>query len=185
MVRADMLDKLDRIAQHIKKSALPFGGIQLLFCGDFFQLPPVTRFIDCSACGTRLQASDKKSGVSSVTCGDCGHKMEILAFQSAAWKAAELACIELQTVFRQTDADFVSILNEIRKGNVTSKAMKLLDQCRVPLATRTNSFLGVLPTKLHVTRAQVADENRSLFNKLPALHLSTMPLMVPIAYQIK
>ncbi|RKP26132.1 hypothetical protein SYNPS1DRAFT_9261, partial [Syncephalis pseudoplumigaleata] len=90
-----------------------------------------------------------------------------LAFQSDSWAAAELACIELRTVFRQTDSGFISILNDIRKGRVTPKAMELLEQCRVPLAERTNSFTGVLPTKLHVTRAQVAEENRSLFEQLP------------------
>jgi hypothetical protein len=70
--------------------------------------------------------------------------MKLLAFQSDSWKAAELTCIELQTVFRQTDTEFITILNQIRKGQVTPQAMELLEQCRVPLTERTNSFTGLL-----------------------------------------
>lgn len=38
----DLFDKLDEIGQHIRKNSRPFGGIQLVLCGDFYQLPPVS-----------------------------------------------------------------------------------------------------------------------------------------------
>jgi hypothetical protein len=37
------LDLVDRIARHLKRNNLPFGGMQVILCGDFFQLPPVSR----------------------------------------------------------------------------------------------------------------------------------------------
>ena len=43
MIPATVLDAVDQVARHIRKSEYPFGGIQLIFCGDFFQLPPVFR----------------------------------------------------------------------------------------------------------------------------------------------
>ena len=41
MVQADYFDKIEAVARYIRKSDLPFGGIQLIICGDFLQLPPV------------------------------------------------------------------------------------------------------------------------------------------------
>ncbi len=41
MVQAEYFDKIEAVAKYIKKSQLPFGGIQLIICGDFLQLPPV------------------------------------------------------------------------------------------------------------------------------------------------
>jgi hypothetical protein len=44
MLEKDLFDKLDQIARHIKCNSRPFGGVQLILVGDFFQLPPVTKF---------------------------------------------------------------------------------------------------------------------------------------------
>lgn len=43
MVEGDLFDKLARIACIMRKNNKPFGGIQLVVCGDFFQLPPVVK----------------------------------------------------------------------------------------------------------------------------------------------
>ena len=43
MVEADYFDKVEAVARAIRKSSLPFGGIQIILCGDFLQLPPVTK----------------------------------------------------------------------------------------------------------------------------------------------
>lgn len=43
MVDADLFDKLEYIAREVRHNPYPFGGIQLICCGDFFQLPPVSR----------------------------------------------------------------------------------------------------------------------------------------------
>ena len=52
MLSADILSKLDEVARTVRKRKhLPFGGIQLIACGDFFQLPPVPDVTPCPRCG--------------------------------------------------------------------------------------------------------------------------------------
>lgn len=91
MVDGDYFDKIEAVARHIRKSERPFGGMQLILCGDFFQLPPVA-------------ARDKKTK---------------FCFQSDAWEKCVHFNYELQTVHRQKDPEFVKILNSIRIGRVT------------------------------------------------------------------
>ena len=91
MLDDQLLNKLDFIAKESRQSSAPFGGVQLIFCGDFFQLPPV-------------QLSFGKK----------------FAFDSQAWINAEICKIELTEVIRQSGEEnrrFVEILNEIRVGH--------------------------------------------------------------------
>jgi len=69
---------------------MPFGGVQLILCGDFLQLPPVI---------------DKESGRSDRLC-----------FEAPVWKKAIKHSIMLSKIFRQSDSSFVKILNELRIG---------------------------------------------------------------------
>jgi ATP-dependent exoDNAse (exonuclease V) alpha subunit len=71
----------------------PFGGIQVIFVGDFFQLPPVTK----------------------------GDKMVAFAFESQAWLAAEPKICYLTEQHRQEDAEFLDILTAMRQGTLTKK----------------------------------------------------------------
>jgi hypothetical protein len=47
MLDAELFDKLEVVARHVRNSSLPFGGMQLVLCGDFFQLPPVGKTRVC------------------------------------------------------------------------------------------------------------------------------------------
>ena len=86
-----LLDKLDAIAQKVLQSTLPFGGLQLVFCGDFLQLPPVEK----------RQAGDLN-----------------FAFDAKCWGTAIAEHVQLTQVFRQSDNTFVKLLNQIRVGQV-------------------------------------------------------------------
>lgn len=79
--------KVEQIARAVRKSNDPFGGIKLILCGDFLQLPPVNRNSKAKFC-----------------------------FQTAAWSRCQLQCFNLKQVHRQSDNVFVSILNNIRLG---------------------------------------------------------------------
>lgn len=98
MVDGDYFDKIEAVARHIRKNERPFGGIQLILCGDFFQLPPVSK-------------KDKKAK---------------FCFQSNAWTKCIHFNYELQTVYRQKDPEFIKILNNIRIGRVTDDIAKTL-----------------------------------------------------------
>ncbi|EPY50497.1 pif1 helicase Pfh1 [Schizosaccharomyces cryophilus OY26] len=96
MVDADLMDKLEEVARVIRKDARPFGGIQLVLTGDFFQLPPVP---------------------------DSGKEAKF-SFESNTWKTALDYTIGLTHVFRQKDEEFVGMLNELRLGRLSENSVR-------------------------------------------------------------
>ncbi|KAK3579156.1 hypothetical protein CHS0354_022179 [Potamilus streckersoni] len=88
MVDGDFFDKLETVARVIRLNDRPFGGIQLIVCGDFLQLPPVAR----------------------------GKYKRKFCFQSKAWQKAIEINMELKEVRRQSDKHFVNVLQNIRLG---------------------------------------------------------------------
>lgn len=106
MIDGNLLDKLDGIAKTLRRSRKPFGGIQVILCGDFFQLPPVTK-------------ADKQMK---------------FAFQSESWKQAIDATIILKKVFRQQgDNRFIEMLNEMRTGMISDSTMSEFIKLSRPL----------------------------------------------------
>jgi len=103
MMTPEFFEKLDVIGKRVRGSAKPWGGIQLVLCGDFFQLPPVVR------------------GMSGETVG-----IGRFAFESAAWKSAGLVSVVLTKIERQTDTAFQQLLNECRIGAPTASSIELL-----------------------------------------------------------
>jgi ATP-dependent DNA helicase PIF1 len=96
MITGSLFTKLDQIGRYIRQNNLPFGGIQLIVCGDFLQLPPV------------IPNKDKSKD-----------KVSDFAFESIAW--TQCFPIEnqilLKTIFRQqNDTEFTEILNRARFG---------------------------------------------------------------------
>ncbi len=102
MMTADLLDKLNEIGKKIRSCRLPFGGIQLLFVGDFYQLPPVSR----------------------------GEDGAIFAFESNTWREAISTTIELTILQRQKDPVFQKILCEARVGELSKESCRILKECQ-------------------------------------------------------
>lgn len=94
------LDMVDEIARHACKNNEPFGGIQVVLCGDFFQLPPVNR-------------NDSKSG-GFIT-------------NSKVWQHGNFTVSYLHEQHRQDDGQlFTDLLNNMRKGVITRRQLSLL-----------------------------------------------------------
>ncbi len=100
MLHPHQLDMVDKIAQTILKNEAPFGGIQVVLCGDFFQLPPVT---------------------SSVTTAE-----KVFAFESAAWINGGFQVCYLHEQHRQGDDPLLNILNDIRAGKAGEHTKTIL-----------------------------------------------------------
>lgn len=100
MVDGEFFDKIEAVARHVRRTERPFGGIQLILCGDFFQLPPVSKTNDRAK----------------------------FCFQSEAWQRCIHFNFELQTVHRQKDKAFVKVLNSIRIGRVTDDIVDTLKE---------------------------------------------------------
>jgi len=93
------LDLIDKIARHLKRNDLPFGGMQVVLCGDFFQLPPVSRL---------------------------GEKESRFSYHSESWKDLNLKICYLEEQHRHKDKSFLKILNDIRSNRMSEESMSNL-----------------------------------------------------------
>ena len=139
MVRPDMLDAIDYILRRVRHSSLPFGGLQLLLIGDLRQLPPVVKDEEWEM---------MKDIYSSP-----------YFFESVALKTAGYQTVELSTVYRQTDRDFIEILNMIRDGHINSDTLNKLNN-RCMLSSRIVDDEGYIRLTTHNNRAAMINNNR-------------------------
>ena len=110
MLRADVLDMMDFSLRHVRRNQQKFGGVQMLFIGDLYQLPPVVR-----------DEYVLKQYYDSP-----------FFFDSYALKELPLITLELTTVYRQKDEKFLEILNEIRDGAVGDIDFDTLNERYLP-----------------------------------------------------
>ena len=114
MVRADVLDSVDTILRHVRyRNNEPFGGVQVIFIGDMFQLSPV--------------ATDDEWRMLSQ------YYSSPYFFHSQAIMQQQPVYIELDKIFRQTNGDFIRILNEVRNNCMSDPSLKLLQSRYNPL----------------------------------------------------
>ncbi len=100
MLNASRLDLVDHVCKAIRKDLRPFGGMQVVLCGDFFQLPPVAR-----------RGQDSR-----------------FVMDSNIWNSMDTKICYLEEQYRQADTDFLKVLNDIRNNSVTEKTEKLINQ---------------------------------------------------------
>jgi len=108
MVRCDVLDAVDAILRTVRKNELPFGGVQLLLIGDLYQLPPVTKREDWELL-SKVYPSP-------------------YFFDARVIRQNPLLQVELKQVFRQTEPEFVDILNDIRNNQINDERLELLNK---------------------------------------------------------
>jgi ATP-dependent DNA helicase PIF1 len=139
MMSKKLFEMLDAIARKIRRTNKPFGGMQIIFSGDFYQLPPV---------GDKLEEDTVR-----------------FCFESEIWfNAFSLDDhIVLQTIFRQSDPLYQQILNQIREGRLKKSSNDIL----IDLTTKQlDPNIQIKPTKLFPTRSQVDYINNHEMNKL-------------------
>jgi hypothetical protein len=98
MLRADLLDAMDYMMQTVEKTT-PFGGVQVLYIGDLLQLPPVIRDEEWRTLRNYYKGK---------------------FFHSHVVQQSPPLYIELSTIFRQTDTEFISVLNNLRDNKITA-----------------------------------------------------------------
>jgi hypothetical protein len=107
MVRADVLDAIDLVLRHVRHNqGAPFGGVQLLYIGDMYQLPPVVK-------------SDEWSLLSNSYTDPFFFSSQVIAEQPPVY-------IELNKVYRQRDEDFIKLLNQVRNNEMDQQGYDLL-----------------------------------------------------------
>lgn len=107
MVRCDTIDAISQILKTLRHNNKPFGGVQMVFIGDLFQLSPIAdaRFWDFL--------------------GDF-YDTEFF-FNAFAFKESKFKYIELDKIYRQNDLKFIELLNRVRENNITNTDLQLLN----------------------------------------------------------
>ena len=106
MLRADLLDAIDFVLRYIRRNNDNFGGVQLLFIGDLYQLPPVVR--------------NQEQGLMSM------FYQSAFFFDALCLKASPPIYIELDKIYRQADETFINLLNNLRNNAATAEDIELL-----------------------------------------------------------
>lgn len=144
MLRADLLDAIDTVLRHIRKKRSPFGGVQLLLIGDLFQLPPVVKEDEWGF----LKAYYKN----------------IHFFEARALQDNNLITLELNKIYRQSDGDFITLLNNLRDNALTPDDIAALNKHYHPNYKQLYDQQYIMLT----THNRKADElNRQALQNLP------------------
>ena len=141
MVRADIFEGIDHSFRIARKNNVPFGGVQICVIGDLFQLPPVV---------TR----DEKTFYSQ-------YYATPFFFGTNAWQSGDFQTIQFETIHRQSDEEFIGILNAIRAGQCDAAKLATLNARVNPRVTPAAGTL-VLTT----TNALADDINETRLEKL-------------------
>ena len=119
MVESQFLERLNCLMQHVRQNYRPFGGVQVIFVGDFHQLPPVKPFQFCLHCGEVMANQNTEPMCSSEKCARRGMAFmscDKWAFRAPVWKDLHLRHVKLEQIHRQKDVGFQDVLNKIRNG---------------------------------------------------------------------
>lgn len=117
MVRCDLLDAMDTVLRHIRRRHHErFGGVQVLFIGDMFQLPPVVKETDWNLLSTYYSSA--------------------YFFDSHVIKEEPPLYIEFDKIYRQREEKFIRVLNQVRNNELNEEGMTILESCYNPSVRR-------------------------------------------------
>lgn len=142
MVRADTFSVIDKILKSVRKNKAPFGGLQVVVIGDFYQLPPILTTKEKVPFSTKYDS--------------------IFCFSTPAWKNANFTVVDLKESMRQSDKNFIDMLNNIRVGS--KDALKALEKINHVGISQTNIDESWI--MLTATNAVANDYNAEMYNAL-------------------
>ncbi len=141
MMSMKMFNVLDQIGKEIRMNNRPFGGIQIVLACDFYQLPPVEN------------PNDSESG---QFCFESKNWYNIFPLENH---------IVLTKIFRQTDLEYIKILNEVRTGELSEESIQTLNTY-LKRTYDEKEHNGIALTRLFPTRNRVDALNEKMFNEL-------------------
>lgn len=144
MLLPGTLNLVEAVCRAVKKNIEPFGGLQVIFVGDFFQLPPVVK--------------RDNSGQTALLEGASA----VFAYQSAAWQKAEPAVCYLSEQYRQDDKIFLSVLSAIRRNEFKAEHGRHIAGRKIHISAAPEHV-----PKLYSHNVDVDRVNKSMLSKLP------------------
>lgn len=139
MVRADLLDGIDAVLRRFRSGSRPFGGVQLLMIGDLQQLAPVVKDNEWEILRSHYQT--------------------VFFFSSQALARTRFVSIELQHIYRQSDARFINLLAKVRENRMEEADLIALNKCCNPALAKETSA-GIITLTTHNFQAQKINEAR-------------------------
>lgn len=139
MVRADMLDAIDALLKHHRNSPLPFGGLQMVFIGDLFQLPPVCKQEEWSVLQLYYHSP--------------------FFFDAQVLQNNPPVLIELNKVYRQKASQFLDVLNRIRANQSLTEDLAYLNEFYQP-AFRPEADDAYITLTTHNEKAETTNRYR-------------------------
>lgn len=121
MLRMETFALVDLVCRKIKRTEKPFGGIQVVLVGDFFQLPPIFK----------KEVENLQSVLSSNDNQDHKESLVTFVYNSPIWESANISVCYLTEQYRQDDSNFLDILSAIRSNAFVEKHLKQIEQRRI------------------------------------------------------
>ena len=115
MLSSQTFSMVDAVCREIKKNSDPFGGIQIVLVGDFFQLPPIIK--------TQLKNDTQKTLLSELS--------GLFAYDSPLWRRAKLSVCYLTEQHRQDDSNFLELLSAIRRNNFNDSHLRHIETRKI------------------------------------------------------
>jgi len=143
MLHGFQLDMIEKVCRKFKRNSHPFGGLQVILSGDFFQLPPVEKSKKNNTEQNTLNYGEAKEEE---------HKSSMV-YESEAWKILNPAICYLTEQHRQEDDLLTEILNNVRSNTLEEKHYEQLDKCI------NKELKGIKATKLYTHNVNVDNEN--------------------------
>ena len=152
MVRADVLDAIDTVLRRVRRSQKPFGGLQLLMIGDVHQLAPVAK----------------------------AEEWEVLSpyydtpyfFGSQVLKKTPYICVELEHIYRQHDADFITLLNKVRNNQMDAECVRLLNSRFMPSFVPKDSEGYITLTTHNYQADQINESKLEAIKESPLIYMA-------------
>ena len=139
MVRCDTMDAIDLVLRHVRnRHHKRFGGVQVLFIGDMYQLPPVIPEQEWSVLSEYYNSP--------------------YFFDSHVIKEDQPVCIEFNKIYRQSEEKFINLLNRVRNNELDAEGMNLLESRHKPLFRR-NKQGGYIILTTHNYKADSTNAN--------------------------
>ena len=150
MLPPETLQMIDAICREVKGNVLPFGGLQVVLVGDFFQLPPVVR--------RHYDENEEQEDL-------FGEDRARFAYDAPCWREAGFTTCYITEQYRQDDADLLFILSKIRNNSFDELSLDLIKERKIDI-----SSVSLIPShtpKLYSHNVDVDTVNDQMLAKIP------------------
>ena len=166
MLNIETFEYVDEVLKIIRESVEPFGGIQVLFIGDFYQLPPVEKVNN-----ENFALFDE----------DTFTPERRFCFDSFLWEDFKLKNVILKENYRQSEKDFIKALSDMRTNNMDEDDLELLKTRETYMDTFETNMLHIFSTNFEADRYNIAkfnmiDEPVKIFTAEDGVYRGTKPV---------